>query len=153
MALIKCTECGSQVSDKAERCPQCGCPISVIIEHIENKKAERKLKIENAKQNFCCWKCGGSEFTFAKGSIMLCGKCPSCGAMTEICELDDIEDTDIPDGIFKVDTRLSIECPYCHSTNTKKISGSSRVASFLTFGLAGKKVGKQWHCNKCGSDF
>ena len=80
-------------------------------------------------------------------------KCPSCGAMTEICELDDVEDADIPDGIFKINTRLSIECPYCHSTNTKKISGSSRVASFLTFGLASKKVGKQWHCNKCGSDF
>lgn len=28
MALIKCPECGKQVSDKASSCPQCGCPIS-----------------------------------------------------------------------------------------------------------------------------
>lgn len=28
MALIKCPECGRQVSDKASSCPQCGCPIS-----------------------------------------------------------------------------------------------------------------------------
>lgn len=27
MALIKCTECGHMVSDKAVECPKCGCPI------------------------------------------------------------------------------------------------------------------------------
>lgn len=26
MALIECTECGKQVSDKARSCPHCGCP-------------------------------------------------------------------------------------------------------------------------------
>lgn len=28
MALIKCKECGHEVSDKASECPHCGCPIS-----------------------------------------------------------------------------------------------------------------------------
>lgn len=27
MALIKCPECGNQVSDKASACPKCGCPL------------------------------------------------------------------------------------------------------------------------------
>jgi predicted RNA-binding Zn-ribbon protein involved in translation (DUF1610 family) len=27
MALIDCTECGQEVSDKAELCPQCGNPL------------------------------------------------------------------------------------------------------------------------------
>lgn len=27
MALIKCTECGHEVSDKASACPNCGCPL------------------------------------------------------------------------------------------------------------------------------
>ncbi len=31
MALIKCPECGKQVSDKASSCPQCGCPISSSV--------------------------------------------------------------------------------------------------------------------------
>lgn len=31
MSLIKCTECGKEISDKAEKCPNCGCPISEII--------------------------------------------------------------------------------------------------------------------------
>ena len=26
MALIRCTECGQMISDKASRCPMCGCP-------------------------------------------------------------------------------------------------------------------------------
>lgn len=29
MALIKCPECGNEVSDKAETCIHCGCPIKV----------------------------------------------------------------------------------------------------------------------------
>lgn len=27
MALIKCSECGKEISDKAETCPNCGCPV------------------------------------------------------------------------------------------------------------------------------
>ncbi len=29
MALIKCPECGKEISDKAASCPNCGCPISM----------------------------------------------------------------------------------------------------------------------------
>lgn len=45
-----------------------------------------------------------------------------------------------------------VHCPYCKSTNVKKIGVSRRLVSTATFGLAGK-VGKQWHCNNCKSDF
>ncbi len=47
----------------------------------------------------------------------------------------------------------TVECPYCKSNNTKKISTTSRVISTSVFGLGSKKLGKQWHCNQCGSDF
>jgi uncharacterized membrane protein YvbJ len=30
MALISCSECGKQVSDKAASCPNCGAPISAV---------------------------------------------------------------------------------------------------------------------------
>lgn len=46
-----------------------------------------------------------------------------------------------------------ITCPYCKSTNTKKISTASRIGSIVGFGIFSKKVGKQLHCNSCGSDF
>lgn len=31
MALIKCPECGKEVSDKATACPNCGCPMSEMV--------------------------------------------------------------------------------------------------------------------------
>lgn len=36
MALIKCSECGHDVSDKATTCPNCGAP--VVLETIKNTK-------------------------------------------------------------------------------------------------------------------
>lgn len=44
-------------------------------------------------------------------------------------------------------------CPYCHSTNTEKISGVARGVSIYVMSIASPKIGKQWHCNNCKSDF
>ncbi len=50
--------------------------------------------------------------------------------------------------------KLTVECPYCHATDTKKISGASKAGSIALFGFfAMPKASKQWHCNKCKSDF
>lgn len=38
MALIKCTECGKEISDKAERCPNCGYPIKDILGIVNTDK-------------------------------------------------------------------------------------------------------------------
>ena len=46
-----------------------------------------------------------------------------------------------------------IKCPYCHSTNTKKISTTSKVVNTALFGIFGQKRKHQWHCNNCNSDF
>ena len=46
-----------------------------------------------------------------------------------------------------------IQCPYCSSTKTSKISAMSRVVSTGLFGVGSKKIGKQFHCQKCGADF
>ena len=44
MALIKCPECGKEVSDKAGSCPECGCPISREC-FPENARKQNKNKI------------------------------------------------------------------------------------------------------------
>lgn len=50
--------------------------------------------------------------------------------------------------------RNNAECPYCHSKNTKKISGASKVGSVALWGVfAMGKVSNQWHCKSCKSDF
>ena len=56
MTLIRCSECGHSVSDKAERCPNCGCPI------------EKKIY---------CEECGQVLSEMDK-------TCPNCGCPIEI---------------------------------------------------------------------
>ena len=46
-----------------------------------------------------------------------------------------------------------VVCPYCKSTNTEKISTVSRAVSVSLVGTASSKLGKQWHCKQCGSNF
>ena len=46
-----------------------------------------------------------------------------------------------------------VVCPYCKSTNTEKISTVSRAVSVSLVGAASGKIGKQWHCKNCGSNF
>lgn len=43
MALISCSECSKQVSDKAQTCPNCGCPI--------NSQPLQTLTVAVEKQN------------------------------------------------------------------------------------------------------
>ena len=38
--LLKCTECGHDVSDKAEKCPNCGCPVSEIVKCLQNSEED-----------------------------------------------------------------------------------------------------------------
>lgn len=48
----------------------------------------------------------------------------------------------------------TITCPYCKSTNTKKISGLSKAVSVGLWGIfALGKTTKQFHCNNCKADF
>ena len=54
MALIKCKECGSMISDRATKCPKCGCPIG---------------------QNRACSECGEQ---IPEGV----SECPNCGCPT-----------------------------------------------------------------------
>ena len=66
MSLIKCPECGKRVSDKAENCPNCGCPIQPEQETKDGKgerwsfekspKITEKEKKEKPKKKSGCLK-------------------------------------------------------------------------------------------------
>ena len=50
--------------------------------------------------------------------------------------------------------KFGIECPYCHATNVKKITNTSKAVHTAIFGLFSMgRNSKQWHCNHCNSDF
>lgn len=44
MALIKCIECGIEVSDKADKCPKCAYPISTKENEIKTQVIEQTSK-------------------------------------------------------------------------------------------------------------
>lgn len=95
--------------------------------------------------NISCSKCGNSRSRIDTiGNKKYC-HCTKCNTVTLIADSNkEIENAEKP----------NVECPYCHSTNTKKISNASKVAGVATFGvLALGKATKEWHCNNCKSNF
>ena len=48
MALIKCSECGKEISDKALSCINCGCPIESMV---NTSNIEPKLNIKGIEYN------------------------------------------------------------------------------------------------------
>lgn len=48
MALIKCSECGTEVSDRADKCPKCACPIGTSFDPKTQviEQTSKKLKLQ-----------------------------------------------------------------------------------------------------------
>ena len=85
MSLIKCPECGENVSDKAEKCPHCGYKINGTVEEkkTDERKCEKCGTVLDTDQDFCP-KCGSE---FGTKTCMNCGSklgenqdyCSKCG--------------------------------------------------------------------------
>lgn len=85
MGLIKCPECGKEISDKAEICVNCGFPIKNYLKEKgersdylqpENKEIETVQKqsfMENNKNTVICESCGAEN----KADADYCCKCGS----------------------------------------------------------------------------
>ena len=50
MALIKCPECGKEISNKASSCPGCGCPINKT--EVETEQDRINIRGKNKAKNF-----------------------------------------------------------------------------------------------------
>ena len=97
-------------------------------------------------------------FCFSKDTL----RCPKCGGYYDkrdgftICIKCGVEL--IPEKEFNglpvyASNKTQVKCPYCNSLNVKKIKTLNRMMSTGLFGLGSSKIGKQWHCNDCESDF
>ena len=223
--LIKCPECKNDVSEYANKCPNCGCPIEVIknknnqIKDIETKikdlesknrkstKAEEfqrvldVTKIPKNKPRINVFLIIGTIMVVAGIGIMImmigdidgilmfysicliivgiiifligCSSLKESQRMYEqlkdnpeeyrkqlalkyyhnIKSQENAKERAKERKQSKAYTISRVKCPYCKSTNTKKLSVTSKAGSVAMFGLMSNKVGKQWHCNSCGSDF
>lgn len=107
-------------------------------------------------QIYQCPNCGRTYTEFE--NVYYCGTCNY-----RLAKQEDIKKIKHPElserdyhiiGTIQDPTKPTVECPYCHATNVKKISGLSKAGGIAMFGLfALGKTSKQWHCNDCNSDF
>ena len=109
------------------------------------------FKPEERNKKHICPKCGGElEFWVTEDIDPTTNKVKESSFDNEKLIPDEITSPTIYDNIL---TKPVVVCPYCQSKDVKKISGTSRTVSTFLFGLGSKKIGKQWHCNNCKSDF
>lgn len=151
MALIKCPECGKEISDKSDKCIHCGFPL---------KETKNKICVINGKEYDLSF-----ILDFYKdhpdGKVKLIGtfrRMTNCGLKDAKDVIDKILETnEIPKVLIlqqqesskpKEDNRP--KCPTCGSTNIQKISGTKRWFSTGLFGLASSDIGKSMVCKKCG---
>lgn len=113
--------------------------------------------------NYMCQNCFTPK-AFNSQDVQIEHKCPNCGQEMEFwC----IEEVDIETGktvnnktttedidIKRIVTgKPTVTCPYCNSTNTTKITATSKVLNTALFGFLGTKRLRNYHCNDCKSDF
>jgi hypothetical protein len=50
MALINCSECGKEISDKAVACPHCGAPVEKVFDETDAQKNETSEPLEEISE-------------------------------------------------------------------------------------------------------
>lgn len=177
MALINCPECNKEISDKALSCPNCGFPLEKEVD--KNKNSSGMNLCPKCGKFYCnkeyCPDCGTKmidcRLTEEEDFAMI-GDLPRRKQWEQQMrekyvigspEFDEVlynkrlqEEKAEEDYYASIPTKPSepkVTCPYCKSTNTKKISSMAKAANIAMFGIFGNKRKYQWHCNKCGSDF
>lgn len=127
MALIKCPECGKEISDKAKQCIHCGYPLENETNCTSNKKAT--------------WECAicGTICDSSSNICTLCGVEKKCG--------EDIRRKN-PIKTGNTSAPKIPECPKCGSTSIATVNrGYSLLWGFLGSGTPMNV------CQACGYKF
>ena len=161
MGLIKCFECGTMVSEYAEKCPSCGCLINVIKEHANSEDVIEKKGIcryQGVEYNLSEVETLLNNNEFVLATRMLCDKLGleplAAGLFASVIEFYNNHIPPNYDEAIKQYQqhnkesweRKIVRCKYCGSTNVKKLG-------YWEGGWKSTYGGLQWHCNNCDSDF
>ena len=171
MALIKCPECGKEISDKSNQCIHCGYPLIIkneqkipnCITEIDGIQYDYSdiLNLINYKQyydayfqmrkicklsiknnmNLLEYMIGNYEAP-DKYNIIEYTKKEEEECFKSLSKLENIKNQQQTTNIPK--------CPTCGSSNIRKMGVGERTASILGFGILSKKINKTWKCNNCG---
>lgn len=166
MPLLKCIECGNDVSSYAERCPHCGCPVSLIAGEL-NKDKLFDIVIDALPEDkswitgFICqtYKVGYSDslllienvpLTIARGMNSTTSEMLKEVLDKEGCELEIVDSSESEEKFTERDLKKCklyqkyqpLKCPRCASA---AITTSSRGYS-LVWGF----IGSNQTVNRCG---
>lgn len=138
-----CVDCGRQLFDKDNSCDKCyGKNIiseeeyTKIVEEIKHTNIFAKKRLLQNHDYKCIYdRLQEPEKSSSKPIILGNSNYESDEEYWERINQHTINNS--------ISTNTIIECPYCHSTNTKKIH------YFSWLGM----VGKQFHCNNCNANF
>lgn len=141
MALIKCPECGKEISDKSDKCIHCGFPLrsTPLLQENINGQYYDVTFLTDTNMPFI-------------NKIKQLNELTNCGLVQakEIAHKYHI----IQESSKRVEEDNKVRCPYCNSTNVKKITTTSKAVHTAIFGIFSMgRNSKQWHCNDCKSDF
>lgn len=146
--LIQCPECGKEISDKSDKCIHCGYPL---------QDKSKNICIVNGKEYDLSFLLDDS--TEYKDKLIMFVQLTGCYVLADDEDnVDKIIETKIIPPFLNIITveeykrqHAKPHCPYCNSTNIKKISGTERVASIAALGIFSKKINKSFKCKNCGA--
>lgn len=124
--LIKCPECGKEISNKSKQCIHCGFPLNELSKNNNNKE------LSDSK----CPMCGVQKMHVIKDNIK--ETCAICGYVFNEEYVQNNQEL-LP----------QLKCPTCQSTNIRKISGTKNAVSIIGFGILSNNIGKTFECLNC----
>lgn len=110
------------------------------------KSIDDKDLVDGSLVKYYCEKCNKNvvmKILYGKEGML--GECCSCRKFVVLKKNENY--------IPETPAKNIPKCPTCSSTNIKKVSGASKAASVVMFGLLSQKVKKTFHCNNCGYEW
>lgn len=160
MSLLKCPECNNGVSEYAEKCPVCGCPINIIKKNYDINSIKYSVKIKaypnNNKIEIVSKVMKITSFKIAQAKDIVDNykiikyniTFQEAEHIKQEIEVFGGEVDIIP---YTKEQASLPKCPTCHSTNIEKISTGKKIKGSLLFGVLSSDVRNTMHCKNCGA--